>query len=372
MIRQANPTTSVDTDRRPFVLVWELTRGCELACKHCRAEATPERDPEELTTAEGIALIDDIHGFGKDQLLVLSGGDPLFRPDTFELIEYAIERGLRVTVTPSGTRSLQPAVVRRLEERGIRRLALSLDGGSALTHDQFRLEVGSFEYTIRAARAAQASDLPLQINTTVCAETIDDLPAVLELVVDLDAVLWSLFFLVPVGRGQALESITPDQAEEVMQWLLEEATTRDIGIKTTEAPHYRRVAIQAAARPTPSRSDDGIGRRLGIGAGNGFAFISHTGEVYPSGFLPVSAGNVRSESVVDIYRDAALFKRLRDPEALQGKCGVCPFKHVCGGSRSRAWATAGEPLASDPLCPYVPPEYAGPLPETQGSHASQQ
>ena len=358
---------AIDTSQRPFVLVWELTRGCELACKHCRAEAIPRRHPDELTTAEGKALIDDITGFGEDQLLVLSGGDPLFRPDAFELIAYANDRGLQVTVTPSGTRSLRPAVIERLADLGVRRLALSFDGGTATTHDGFRGERGSFEHTMRAARAARAIDLPLQINTTVCADTVDDLPAVREQVVDLDAVLWSLFFLVPVGRGRSLDPVPPRRAERVMEWLLESADEYGIGIKTTEAPHYRRVAMQHARRATAAPADDAIGRRVGIGAGNGFAFVSHVGDCYPSGFLPVAAGNVRSESVVDLYREAPLFQGLRDPDALDGKCGACEFKHVCGGSRSRAWATTGNPHASDPLCPYVPENYDGPLPA--GGHS---
>ena len=352
----------IDTSQRPFVLIWELTQGCELACKHCRASARPERHPNELSTAEGKELIEDITDFGDGQLLVLSGGDPLFRPDAIELIGYAIEQGLQVTITPSGTRSLRPKIIEQLAVMGVRRLALSIDGGSALTHDGFRGEPGSFDQTVAAAQAAQANDLPLQINTTVCAETVDELPAIRSLVHEHNVVLWSLFFLVPVGRGRALDAVSPERAERVMEWLLETAHGDGIGIKTTEAPQYRRVAAQRARRSTEPAVDDTIGRRLGIGAGNGFAFVSHVGDVYPSGFLPVTAGNVRHTSIVEIYRKAPLFRMLRQPDALRGKCGACAFKHVCGGSRSRAWATTGDPLASDPLCPYVPDGYDGPLP----------
>jgi radical SAM protein len=351
----------VDTDRRPFVLVWELTRACDLTCKHCRADAQPDRHPDELTTAEGKALLDEARAFGENQLVVLSGGDPLARDDTVELVEYGADRGLLMTLTPSGTASLTPDRVAALADAGARRLALSIDGGSRATHDEFRGEPGSFESTVRAAEAARETGLPLQVNTTVCAETVDELPAVRDLVADLGAVLWSVFFLVPVGRGAVLDSIDPERAERVMEWLAEVEATEAFGIKTTEAPHYRRVALQQRRDGTGDAAD-AIGRRTGITAGDGFAFVSHVGEVFPSGFLPESAGNVRDQGLVETYRESDLFTSLRDTDALRGKCGACEFREVCGGSRSRAYATTGDPLASDPLCAYVPEGYDGPLP----------
>ncbi|MFB6228078.1 MAG: radical SAM/SPASM domain-containing protein, partial [Halobacteriales archaeon] len=245
----------------------------------------------------------------------------------------------------------------------LRRMALSLDGATAAAHDGFRKETGSFDATIEAARQAKAAGVPLQINTTVCAETVEQLPAVRDLVADLGAVLWSVFFLVPVGRGRALEPISPERAEDVMEWLLTASEEAPFGVKTTEAPHYRRVAMQAAADSPTTPDADRIGRNAGITAGDGFAFVSHLGDVYPSGFLPRSAGDVREESIVDIYRDADLFTALRDPDALRGKCGACPYRYACGGSRSRAYAYTGDPLESDPLCAFVPDEYGGPLPE---------
>jgi len=352
----------VDTDRRPFVLVWELTRACELTCKHCRADAQPERHPDELTTAEGKALLDEARQFDEKQLVVLSGGDPLARDDTVELVEYGADRGLLMTLTPSGTASLTPERVDDLADAGARRLALSIDGGSWSTHDEFRGEPGSFDATIRAAAAAEDAGLPLQINTTVCAETVEELPAIRELVADLGAVLWSVFFLVPVGRGAVLDSIDPERAEDVLAWLTEVEASSSFGVKTTEAPHYRRVALQRRQEGGAAAAD-AIGRRTGITAGDGFAFVSHVGEVFPSGFLPESAGNVREQGLVETYRESALFTALRDPDALRGKCGACEFRGVCGGSRSRAYATAGDPLASDPLCAYVPDDYDGPLPD---------
>ncbi|WP_251330903.1 TIGR04053 family radical SAM/SPASM domain-containing protein [Haloplanus pelagicus] len=358
---------AVDTDRRPFVLVWELTRACELTCKHCRADAQPERHPDELTTAEGKALLDEARRFGENQLVVLSGGDPLARDDTLDLVAYGADRGLLMTLTPSGTTSLTPERVEALTDAGARRLAVSVDGGSRAAHDEFRGEPGSFDATIRAARAARDADLPLQINTTVCAETVDQLPAIRDLVADLGAVLWSVFFLVPIGRGAVLDSISPTRAERVVEWLADVEAAADFGIKTTEAPHYRRVALQRRTDGDGTDGDaaDTIGRRVGITAGDGFAFVSHVGDVYPSGFLPEAAGNVRETSLVDCYREADLFTDLRDPDALRGKCGACGYRGVCGGSRSRAYAQTGDPLASDPLCAYVPEGYDGPLPEGQ-------
>lgn len=354
--------STIDTSQRPFVLVWELTQACELACKHCRAEAQPQRHPDELTTAEGKRLLDEASEFGENQLVVLSGGDPLYRDDTFDLIEYGVEQGLQMTLTPSGTASLTPDRIQALADSGLRRLALSIDGASPEAHDGFRKEAGSFRQTVEAAWAANEAGLPLQINTTVCAETVDQLPELRELVAELDAVLWSVFFLVPIGRGQVLDPVPPERADRVMEWLTEVNDEADFGIKTTEAPHYRRVAIQQRRSATDKPDGDAIGRRTGITAGDGFAFVSHTGEMYPSGFLPKPAGNVRTDGLVDLYRDSPLFEELRDPDALEGKCGACEFRNVCGGSRSRAYAVTGDPLESDPLCPYVPEGYDGPLP----------
>ena len=357
---------TVDTDERPFVLIWELTQACELACKHCRAEAEPQRHPEELTTAEGRRLLNQAREFGEGQLLVLSGGDPLAREDAVDLVEYGTDIGLRVTMTPSGTGSLTADRIAALGEAGLRRMAVSLDGASTQSHDEFRQEEGSFEETIAAARAVREAGIPLQINTTVCAETVSELPAIRDLVADLGAVLWSVFFLVPVGRGAVLDPIDPDRAESVMEWLCELQEAVPFGIKTTEAPHYRRVALEQETDSDGGPPGDVIGRQTGITAGDGFAFVSHLGDVYPSGFLPESAGNVRAQSVVDIYRNAPLFEQLREKDALEGKCGACPYRNVCGGSRSRAYAETGNPMASDPLCSFVPEGYEGPLPETLG------
>ncbi|MEF8851787.1 MAG: TIGR04053 family radical SAM/SPASM domain-containing protein [Haloarculaceae archaeon] len=354
---------SVDTSERPIAFIWEVTQACDLACEHCRADAQPHRHPGELSTAEGKALLDQVTGFGDRQLVVLSGGDPMKRPDLVELVEYGTDRGLLVSLTPSGTENLDRAAIADLADAGLKRIALSLDGGDAESHDAFRGESGSFESTLRAAEAVSEAGLPLQVNTTVCAQTVDDLPAIRERVADLGAVLWSVFFLVPVGRGAVLDGVSPERADAVMTWLADVADEAPFGLKTTEAPHYRRVRRQLATEGDDGAGDAGpVDGKPGVIAGDGFAFVSHTGDVYPSGFLPESAGTVPGDDVVDVYRDSDLFEALRDRDRLRGKCGACPYRGVCGGSRSRAHAATGDPLASDPLCPYVPEGYDGPLP----------
>lgn len=356
---------TLETSDRPLVLVWELTQACELACDHCRADARPERHPEELTTAEGKALLEGARAFGEGQLVVLSGGDPLARDDVMELVAYGTELGLRMTITPSGRRSLTPGRIEALADAGLKRMALSLDGATATAHDAFRGEEGSFAETVEAAKDASEVGIPLQVNTTVCRETVEELPGIRELLGELGAVMWSVFFLVPVGRGRLLESLEPAAADAVMEWLCAVNEAEPFGLKTTEAPQYRRVALQRRGGEDPGRA-----RRGGIVAGDGFAFVSHTGEVFPSGFLPLSAGNVRERPVTERYRESDLFCGLRDRDRLTGKCGACPYRAICGGSRSRAYANAGDPLASDPLCPFVPEGYDGPLPRERDSPTS--
>ncbi|ELY58116.1 Radical SAM domain-containing protein [Natronococcus amylolyticus DSM 10524] len=353
----------VDTSERPVVLIWEVTQACGLSCDHCRADAQPDRHPDELSTAEGRRLLKEATAFGEGQLVVLSGGDPLVRDDIAELVAYGDELGLRTTMTPSGTRSLSTARVEALADAGLKRIAVSLDGASAERHDAFRGETGSFAETIRAVEDARNVGIPVQVNTTVCRETVGDLPAIRSLVSEVGAVMWSVFFLVPIGRGRVLEPIDPAEADAVMRWLAVVAEEEPFGLKTTEAPHYRRVVAQRSADDaSDADGGGGNGGRTGVIAGDGFAFVSHTGEVYPSGFLPQSVGSVRERPVHELYREAPLFRKLRDRDALEGKCGACPYRTVCGGSRSRAYAHTGNPLESDPLCPYVPSGYDGPLP----------
>lgn len=336
--------------QRPLVVTWETTQACGLTCNHCRADANLEHHPDELTTEEAFSLFDQVRDFGDPPpFFVLSGGDPLERPDLFELIDGAIERDLSPSITPATTSKLDQAMIDRLAEAGISRMAVSVDGASAPSHDTFRGESGTFETAIEAAEYATDVGLTVQFNTTVTDRTVDELPQIATLAEQIGIAMWEVFFLVPIGRGTALNQLTPSQAKAVMEWLYEHSQEASYRVITVEAPFYRRVAHELqrdqGEDPHPVGS---------TGAGKGFVFVSHTGDVYPSGFLPNSGGNVRDQHLVSIYQDGPLFQELRDPDALQDPCGSCEFATQCGGSRSRAYAATGDPLASDPLCPYIP------------------
>lgn len=336
-------------DQTPLRVYWELTRACDLACRHCHAEAVRLRHPDELNTAEGLRLLHEIAAFGDPKPhVVLTGGDPLQRPDLWVLITAAQALGLGVSVAPSATPLLTPTALARLQEAGVEAISLSLDGSTAPRHDAFRGIPGTFERTLDAARAAADAGLSFQVNTLVAAETLDDLPAIYLLTSDVGAARWSLFFLVGVGRGALLEPIAPAEADDLMRWLAELA---DQGVEpvvtTTEAPHFRRVTLQRRGSPTRWHG-------AGVRDGNGIMFISHTGEVQPSGFLPLTAGDVRAQHVVEIYRESRLFRALRQADRFAGRCGRCEFHWLCGGSRARAYAASGDPCGEDPLCSYQP------------------
>lgn len=342
----------------PKLIYWELTRACDLACKHCRAEAIAERDPLELSTEEAKALLAELRAFGDPPpQLVMTGGDPLKRPDFFELIRHGRSVGLPISVAPSGTPLLTSDAISALADNGVVSMSLSIDGSTAESHDRFRGVAGCFDTTMRAIHAVRAAAIPLQINTLVTPETMTELPGVFRLLRDLGIMRWSLFYLIATGRGRALREIRPSEAEALHNWIYDIVKTAPFAIKATEAPHFRRVAYMrmrleglddAAIRQTP------VGRGFGIRDGNGIMFISHTGDVYPSGFLPVVAGNVRRQSPVSLYRHSEIFTQLRDADQYAGKCGLCEFRWVCGGSRARAFAETGDPMGSDPLCAYRP------------------
>jgi radical SAM protein len=347
-------------DRAPRFVYWEATQACALSCVHCRAEAQPQRNPFELTTAEARSLLDQIAAFGNDPLpqLVITGGDPLQRPDLFELIAYARDLGLAVSVTPAGTAALTADVVAQFKAAGISSIALSLDGSTPARHDAFRGVQGSFAWTRAGAAAIVAAGIPLQVNTLVSAQTLDDIPAIYDEVRSWGLTRWALFFLIATGRGERLAEVTPAQSEQLLNWVGEIARgpAANFAIKTTEAHHYRRIMVQKLRRRLPEEAilATPAGRGFGIRDGNGIVFVSHAGQVFPSGFLPLSGGNVRKTALAEIYRDSELFRSLRDADQLEGKCGRCAFRTVCGGSRARAFAATGAPLGSDPLCPYQP------------------
>lgn len=342
----------------PLLVYWELTRACDLVCKHCRAESIKYRDPEELSAAEAKALLEQLRSFSNPAPhLVITGGDPLKRQDLFALIEHAARLGFNVSIAPSGTNNLTREVIARFKAGGVQSISLSLDGSSAEKHDDFRGVPGCFAWTLQAAQAAREEGLPLQINTLVTADTVEDLPDIYKLVKVLGIMRWSLFFLVAVGRGRSLQGLTPARCEALHHWLYDLSKEAPFAVKTTEAPHFRRVAflrMQAEGLDTLSIRRTSFGLGFGIRDGNGIMFISHVGEVYPSGFLPLAAGNVRQNNPVEIYRYSELFVSIRDSSRLKGRCGRCEFKEICGGSRARAYAYTGDYLESDPLCPYQP------------------
>ncbi len=361
---------TVDFNEQPFLAIWEVTQACDLACVHCRAAAQPLRHPMELTTEEGKDLIDQIAAMNVP-VFVLTGGDPIKRPDLFELIAHARKVGVRVSLTPSATPLLTREIVFRLKEAGLARLAVSLDGASAQTHDAFRGMAGSFARTFDAILWANEAGLPVQINTTFSRRNLGEMDAIAELVESLRITLWSVFFLVPTGRGKLDDLLNAEEFEQVFARIYRLSKTASFDIKTTEAQHYRRYMLQqrvaerkagALAGPAPEKMADSIGRApRGLNDGKGFVFISHTGEVYPSGFLPLAAGNIRRQPLSAIYRESPLFTRLRDTSMLEGKCGACEFKEICGGSRARAFALTGNPSAEEPCCSYIPRGYIQPM-----------
>ena len=365
-----------DFDAAPFTIAWEVTRACAFACVHCRAAAQHTHDPHELTTEEGYQLLERFKTFGSP-IIVFTGGDPMMRRDLFDLICRATELGLRASLTPTATTLPTVERLKQAMDAGVRRIALSLDGPSPHVHDAFRQTPGAWARTMQILRNAQSLGLSAQINTTVTRHNVSLLPAMVSFVQEVGAVQWSLFFLVPTGRGQVADMISADEHERVFQWLYDLSQQCSFDVKATAAPMYRRVAIErtrAARTSSPGERPqasplsfqgagfqyaDGLNRPMkGVNDGRGFLFISHTGDIMPSGFLPISAGNVRQVDVVQTYRHHPLFKDLRDPAKLKGHCGRCPYKVVCGGQRGRAYAITGDYLESDPACVYEPEPFS--------------
>ena len=377
---------NADPAHRPLIVIWEATRACQLACRHCRAEAAPGRDPRELTTDEATTLMEQIVSFGKPApIFVISGGDCFERPDLYEIVRRGVAMGLHVAVSPSGTRKLNAESLARLREAGVNALSLSLDGATEESHDGFRRVPGTYRTTVDGWRAARELGMKVQVNSVVARHNVEELPDIAALVRDLGAMTWSGFLLVPTGRGVDLGALTAQECEDVLNIFYDMGHA--VPVKTTEGHHFRRVNIQRHVlaqrgvdhveamhlgplyrrlreRVVELGLDDGERARrppIMVSSGNGFVFINHVGDVAPSGFLEVPAGNVRDTTLPDIYRESAVFTGVRDPERLEGKCGACEYKQVCGGSRARAYNATGNIFAEEPLCPYVPGTF--PFPE---------
>lgn len=329
----------------PQIVIWEMTRACALACRHCRAEAQPRRDAGELVTKEAFALVDAVAECGRP-IFILTGGDPFMRDDLCKIVEYAVYRGLRTAVSPSATGRLTPRSLQALVRAGCGRISLSLDAPDAASHDAFRGVRGSFMRTLDAIRAARDTGIDVQLNTTISRFNHKRISEMAAFIAMLDITRWSAFFIVPVGRASVGDVLTADETEASFTALHRASLALAFDVKTTEAPHYRRYLLQHGHRG---------GGISSIGDGKGFVFVSHLGEIFPSGFLPHSAGNVRTDRLIDVYRDDSFMRRLRDPDSFSGKCGYCEFRKICGGSRARAFTMTGDAFASEPTCAYVPP-----------------
>ncbi len=346
----------VDFNQAPLLLIWEVTRACALACKHCRASAEDRRDPRELSLAEGCALIDAVKDMGTP-LIIFTGGDPLQRDDLEDLIRHAKARGLRAGAIPAATPRLTRERVQSLKDAGLDQMAVSLDASTAARHDALRGVEGTFERAMQGAQWAREVGIPLQVNTVLGAWNVDDFDAIVAMVEQLGIVFWEVFFLVPTGRGTELQGVTAEQVEELFAKLYALSLRAPFIVKITEGQHFRRyVAQQGGAGPHA-----GGGRpKLMMGphpvnAGRGFCFVDHTGEVQPSGFLPIPCGNVRTTPLATLYRESPVFRALRDSTLLKGRCARCDYRDWCsGGSRARAYAVHGDVQAEDPLCAYQP------------------
>ncbi len=344
------------------LVAWETTRRCNLSCLHCRAGARDEHYPGELTTEEGEAFLTDLATMGKP-VVIMTGGEPLLREDVFHLARFGDELGLRMVMAVNGT-LLTGEIAAKLKEAGIQRLSISIDGPDAASHDEFRGQEGAFAGALAGMEAARAAGLDFQINTTVTRSNLAMVPEIQRQAEALGAVAHHIFLLVPTGRGRALtgEIITAAEYEDVLHWFADQKGKVGLELKATCAPHYYRV-IRQRARETGEKLTfqthglDAVTK--GCLGGQGFAFVSHVGVVQPCGYLELSAGNIKESPFSRIWRDSELFARLRNPDLLGGKCGVCEYRKVCGGCRARAYEVSGDELAEEPLCLYQPAKAAG-------------
>jgi AdoMet-dependent heme synthase len=362
------------------LVFWETTKACNLTCRHCRAVPTRKAGPRELTTRRAFDLIDAIAEVAKP-VLVLSGGEPLFRPDLFDIGAYGVESGFRMALATNGT-LVTDRVAARIADTGFSRVAISIDGAREATHDAFRGLPGSHRLAMRGIRNLRAEGVSVQINSTIARHNVDEVPALLDLALSLEADALHLFMLVPVGCGLEIapaEMLPADDYERVLHWFDEQSKSCPIDLKATCAPHYYRIRAQriedersrgdvtstfiapgTRAKAAPSVLGGGRhGQHLsamtrGCLAGTSVCFVSNEGAIYPCGYLPVSAGDTRVQRFADIWNGSEVFRLLRDPDAYEGKCGVCRYEAICGGCRARAYAATGSFLAEEPFCTYQP------------------
>ncbi len=339
------------------LIAWEVTRSCNLACRHCRAEAHPHPYEGELDNSEAHALIDTFTSVGRP-IVIMTGGDPLMRPDVFELIEHVKSNGLTCAFSPNGT-LLTPQNSQKLKECGVDRCSISIDGADAPSHDSFRGVPGAFEASLRGIGYLRDAGVPFQINTTVTRDNLHSFRNIFELCQRLGAAAWHIFLLVPMGRaaGLADQVITAREYEDVLHWFYDFRKTTTMQLKATCAPHYYRIMRQRAHAEKVEVSPVTFGMDAmsrGCLGGTGFCFISHTGQVQPCGYLELNCGNVCETPFPQIWRESRVFQNLRDPGKYTGKCGVCEFHRVCGGCRARAFSMHGDYMGEEPLCAWKP------------------
>ncbi len=339
------------------LVAWEVTRTCNLACIHCRAAALDRPYENELTTEESFKLLDEIEAFASP-IIILTGGEPLLRPDIFEIAAYGNGKGLRMTMAVNGT-LLSVEKARKLREAGIQRISISLDGAAAESHDAFRQVSGAFEGALHGVQSAKEVGLDFQINTTITRQNLGELPAIHALTVSLGAVAHHIFLLVPMGRGKDIEEqgIDAEQYEKTLHWFYEQRDRVSLQLKATCAPHYYRILRQRAREEGREVNFNTFGldaMTRGCLGGVGFAFVSHVGQVQPCGYLELNCGNVREQSFREIWETSSVFKDLRDFRRYEGKCGRCEYVKVCGGCRARAYESTGNYMASEPLCLHLP------------------
>ncbi|HEU5394850.1 MAG TPA: radical SAM protein [Candidatus Methylomirabilis sp.] len=355
-----SPMAAIHNREHQLRLVfWETTAGCNLECQHCRRlEVARELMRSDLSTAEALSLVDAIAVLGRP-ILVLSGGEPLLRPDIYDIARHGVRRGLPVSLATNGT-LIDHAVARQIRAAGIVRCAVSIDGATAATHDVFRRQLGAFHQALEGIGALRAAGCDVQINTTIAQHNEHEIRGIYDLAVGVGAVALHCFMLVPVGCGLAIaedQMLSPVRYEEVLNDIYDLASEGRLHVKATCAPHYYRVIRQRAkreGRPLQLATDGMAAMTKGCLAGSAVCFISHKGEVFPCGYLPVEAGHIRRERFADIWERSPVFARLRDADLLGGKCGPCEFKTVCAGCRARAYAATGDFLAEEPFCAYQP------------------